>query len=67
VSRGTVFLLLYLEERISSEWQAVLVGGLCSHGGPVHTLGRMAALVPRAELSGGCAWLGPVHLQTTKE
>lgn len=42
---------------------ARVVRGLGSHGGQVHAVGRLAALVPGAELGGGCARPGPVHLQ----
>lgn len=46
---------------------ARVVRGLGSHGGQVHAVGRLAALVPGAELGGGCARPGPVHLQDAEE
>lgn len=43
-----------------SERQAGQAHARCSHGGQVHAVSRLAALVPGAELGGGRAQLGPV-------
>lgn len=40
---------------------------LCSHGGQVHAVPGVAALVPRGELGGACTRPGPVHLRTTQD